>query len=290
VSPRSLAQHGGQRRYAVSSWLWAPVFTPKALDKAYEFGFDGIEIPTFDGKLDVVQIRDVLGSHSKIVPIIIGGGSASTDLSSEDASVVSSGVEYIKRCLEVCSKLGGDLICGPLYSTVGAPIYLTETHRQRVLEHIAVTFKDIGKFGNDLGVRLALEPLCRYDTHLINTSKQGMQLVEKIGEENVGLLLDTFHLNIEEKSFSNAITLAGDKLFHLHACENDRGAPGSGLVQWEQVAEAVDSIKYKGWIAIESFVPFENGFSSAMRVWRRLEENQDDIASKGLAFLKSKFG
>ena len=115
-----------------------------------------------------------------------------------------------------------------------------------------------------------------------------MELIEMIDQENVGVLLDTFHLNVEEKSLLDAITTAGEKLFHFHACENDRGTPGSGHIDWDIVAKALDQIDYKGWIGVESFTPFDKQFSFAMKVWRKLEPSQDEIASKGLYFLKSK--
>ena len=250
-------------------------------------GFDGIEIPTFDGKVDVQRARDALSS-SGLIPIIIGGGLVQTDIASEDASIRKSGEEYVKRLATLCADLGSDLICGPLYTAVGSLKYLTEGERSATLERIAASFRGIADFAQDQGVKIALEALCRYDTHLINTAAQAKNLVQKIDRENVGILLDTFHLNIEEKSMPAAIELAGEDLFHFHACENDRGAPGSGHVDWDGVARSLSKINYKGWIAIESFTPFDRNFASAMRVWRKFEDNQDEIASKGLSFLKSK--
>ena len=105
----------------------------------------------------------------------------------------------------------------------------------------------------------------------------------------MGILLDTFHINIEEKSIADAVRITGNKLFHFHACENDRGAPGSGLVDWMTVRKALEELKYTNWISIESFVPDRGDFSTAMNVWRHFEPNQDDIAANGLAFLKKLF-
>ena len=111
--------------------------------------------------------------------------------------------------------------------------------------------------------------------------------MERIGEENIGLLLDTFHMNIEEKSIEKAIDTAGDKLFHFHACENDRGTPGTGLIGWKDVKKGLKNVGYQDWISIESFVPFHGQFSSAMNIWRRIEEEQDEIATGGLSYLRS---
>jgi D-psicose/D-tagatose/L-ribulose 3-epimerase len=284
------------RKYAVSAWVWTSDIASNnflALKKESEMGFDGIEIPTFDGRLDSDRIKDVLDSFSiekKLSPIIIGGGLSKTNIASENLSTRRAGIEYLKRCVSLCSELGGSLVCGPLYTAVGEFGGLTESEREKIYQSVSRSFKDLCNFARNNRIRIALEPLCRYDTHLVNTTAQGMKLIEMIDEENVGLLLDTFHLNIEEKSVSRAIRTVRDKLFHFHASENDRGTPGSGQIRWDQVARSLDQINYEEWIGIESFTPFEKDFSSVMHVWRTLERSQDDIAVNGLKFLKSKFG
>ena len=284
------------RNYSVSAWVWTGDFASNAglvLKKASEIGFDGIEIPTFDGRLDTNQIKDDLSSFSvtkRLSPIIIGGGLSKTNIASDDSSNRNTGIEYLRRCTNACSVLGGSLVGGPLYTAVGEFRSLSELERERVYRRISRSFKGISKLARDNGVRIALEPLCRYDTHLVNTVAQGIKLIQMIDEDMVGLLLDTFHMNIEEKSVSRSIRMAGDKLFHLHASENDRGTPGSGQIKWDEVAKSLDQIGYEECIGIESFTPFGDGFSSAMHVWRNFEKNQDDIAVNGLRFLKSKLG
>lgn len=252
-----------------------------------------MEIPTFDGHLDVKGITSKLSSlsHSKhkLEPIVIGGGLIDTDLASDDASVRKKGLIYLQGCIKNCSDIGGALVCGPLYTAVGNLAFLTEVKREKQYKNLSKEFKKIGKFAKDYGVKIALEPLCRYDTHLVNTSNQARKLVDLIDEENVGILLDTFHMNIEEKSMLDAISKAGDKLFHFHACENDRGTPGTGQINWNEVARGLDKVRYNGWISLESFVPFDPAFSSAMRVWRPLAKDQDEIARKGLEFMKKMF-
>lgn len=281
------------RGFAVSSWVWSSAVEADnygAFGKASGFGFEGIEIPTMDGSLDSAAIRNALNSISpRLTPIIIGGGLPHTDLSSEDPSIAKNGLDYVKRCVKMCADIGGSLTCGPLYSAVGSVRYLSGAEREKTLQRVILSFKDLGDFARDLGVSIALEPLCRYDTHLLNTAAQMYTLVEKIDRENVGILLDTFHMNIEEKSFNKAIATAGKKLMHFHACENDRGTPGTGLVNWNAVSESLRTANYEGWIVIESFTPYDPNFSQAMRVWRSLETTQDEIATKGLAFLKTKF-
>ena len=281
------------RKFAASLWIWSDVSDAAKeeilFDKILSLGFDGVEIPSFDGNLNAKRINELLSSAGKkrrLTPITIGGGSPQTDLSSELESQRRLGEDYVKKLVDASSKMGGSLVCGPLYSAVGAKKYLTERERSKLVNVVAKEFKGLARYARDRSVRIALEPLCRYDTYLISTASQGRELVDRIGEENIGMLLDTFQMNIEEKSIKKAIDTAGDKLFHFHACENDRGTPGTGLIRWKDVKKGLKNIGYKDWISIESFVPFHGQFSSAMNVWRRIEEEQDEIAAEGLSFLR----
>ncbi|MDA4112396.1 MAG: sugar phosphate isomerase/epimerase [Thaumarchaeota archaeon] len=279
--------------FAITSWVWSSDFRSndfEAFRKASEFGFDAIEILTMDGVLDSAEIRNVLNSTSpRLSPIITGAGSSQTDLTSDDVTITKNGSEYVKRLVKVCRELNGSLVCGPLSAPVGILQYLSAAEREKILQRVVLSFKDLGKYAQDFGVSIAIEPLCRYDTHLINTTAQATDLVDKIDRDNVGLLLDTFHLNIEEKSIKDAILKAGERLIHFHACENDRGTPGSGQINWDEVSDVLRTSGYDGWISIESFTPLEPNFSFATRVWRPLEPTQDEIAIKGLAFLKTIF-
>jgi D-psicose/D-tagatose/L-ribulose 3-epimerase len=289
-----------KREFAASTWIWSPVLGLNPtddlalLEKISDFGFDGVELPSLDGLLNPEDIRELLSVAGKksrpLTPIIIGGGSVDTDLSSESNTVRRQGMDYVKSLIDLCAKLGGELVSGPLYSCVGAKRILSEKERAKVLYLLIQEFKELGSFAKERSIRLALEPLCRYDTHLINTVAQGRELVDRIGAENVGLLLDTFHLNIEEKSIEGAITHSGEKLFHFHACENDRGAPGTGLIRWEDVRKGLDAVGYRRMISIESFLPEAGQFSAAMHVWRSVEKDQDEIANRGLDFLRKLLG
>ena len=281
------------RKFAASTWIWHADSSAngyEAIQKAFQIGYDGIEIPIFGGRLNIIELRSKLASTSvSFEPILIGGCMNDTDISSEDQSIRNNGVEYIKDCVKICHEIGGSLVCGPLHSAVGKKMLLTDMERAKLYSRIAQIYKqEISKFAKDLSVKIALEPLCRYDTSLINTTAQGISLIDQISEENVGLLLDTFHLNIEERSMQDAIWQAGGRVFHFHACENDRGTPGKGHMDWSSISAALGRIKYDRWLALESFTPFEGGFSSAMNVWRKLADSQDELASEGLQFLKSK--
>jgi len=280
------------KKYAVNLWVWYPEINKdscKAFYKAEELGYKGIEIPTFDGKLDLEILKQILSS-TKLVPIIVGGCLERTDISSESYVTRKKGIEYIKRCIIACNKLGGNIVCGPFYTSVGKALYLNDLEKQKKLSIVANSLNEVAKIGLEYNVNIAIEPLCRYDTYLINTTSQGMQLLQMVSRENVGLLLDTFHMNIEESSIFDAIKSAGKRLYHFQLCENNRGIPGTGHINWDEVALALNQINYGGWISFESFTPYYKDFALLMHSWRKLAESQDELALKALLFMKKKFG
>ena len=114
-------------------------------------------------------------------------------------------------------------------------------------------------------------------------------IIDRIDHPACKILLDTFHMNIEEKSLGNAIYLCGHRLGHFHACENDRGAPGSGSIRWDEVARALTDTNYQGSVVIESFTNQVKSIAKAAAIWRSFEESQDALATNGLAFLKQLF-
>ncbi len=131
-------------------------------------------------------------------------------------------------------------------------------------------------------MRLALEPLNRFETDLINVVEQGLALVEAVGSPHLGLHLDTFHMHLEERDSATAIRAAGDRLFHFHACENDRGTPGRGQVAWAAVAAALADVGYGGPVVIESFTPEVKSIARAVCIWRELAGSQDELAREGV--------
>jgi D-psicose/D-tagatose/L-ribulose 3-epimerase len=147
--------------------------------------------------------------------------------------------------------------------------------------------KEAAKRANDKGVLLAIEPLNRFETDLINTAEQCERLINEIGAQNVGFHLDSFHMNIEEKNSYEAIKRAGNRLFHFHACENDRGAPGSGRnIDWEGVAKGLKEVNFQHQAVIESFTPATKSIAAAAAIWRPLAPTQDALAGDGLKFLR----
>jgi D-psicose/D-tagatose/L-ribulose 3-epimerase len=150
--------------------------------------------------------------------------------------------------------------------------------------------KRLADYASGRGVKLAIEPLNRFETDFINTVEQGLYFLDKIGYNNVGFLLDTFHMNIEEKSIPDAIRSAMGKIFDFHACANDRGTPGEDHFEWEEIREALKDAGYEGPIVIEAFTPGIREIAKAVSLWRQLAESPDCLARNGLRFLRSVFG
>ena len=146
-------------------------------------------------------------------------------------------------------------------------------------------FKTVGATAADCGVALALEPLNRFETFMINTVADGVRLMEEVDNPAVGLLLDTFHMHIEEKSTPDAIRAAGRHLKHFHTSENDRGSVGSGQVAWADTLQALDEIGYDGWLVVESFNAVIPELAGATCIWRPVAESPEALARESIEFL-----
>jgi D-psicose/D-tagatose/L-ribulose 3-epimerase len=155
---------------------------------------------------------------------------------------------------------------------------------EQTWEYSADCLREVAQYAGTLGVNIGIEPVNRYETYLINTCEQALKLKEMIGEPNVKIHLDTYHMNIEEKSFYKATLLAGDNLIHYHLCENDRGIPGTGLVDWDGIFRALGEMNYQGYAALESFVDATDNMNTW--VWRQLAKDGDTLVREGVAFIK----
>ena len=160
----------------------------------------------------------------------------------------------------------------------------TEDEWRRSVEAL----KEICRFARDYDVTLGIEPVNRFETYFLNTASDAVKLARDIGETNIKVHLDTFHMNIEEKNFYDPIKHVGDLLWHMHCCENDRGIPGTGHVNWDEVFQALSEIGYNRWLVIESFTPEIKEVATSTATWRELAPSIDAIAKEGLEFLRAK--
>jgi D-psicose/D-tagatose/L-ribulose 3-epimerase len=147
-------------------------------------------------------------------------------------------------------------------------------------------YQSIGGTLSEYGVRIAIEPLNRFETYFLNTAADAVALCDEIDHPNVGILFDTFHANIEEKNVAEAYRTVGRHLKHVHTCENDRGIPGTGHVDWKGVFQALRDVRYDGWLTIESFGFSLGELSAAASIWRDIAPSPESIAFEGVKFLK----
>jgi len=262
------------------------------LDRVRGMGFDLIEIAFEDpATIDVAALADYAAARDLGV-LACGVFGPGRNLVSADAAERRAAADYIRGLIDAAAQLAPTLggltpvVGGPMYGAVGKTPAADRDARQRERDMAAAELRPLAAYAGDRGVRLALEALNRFETDLINVVDQGLAMVEAIGSPHVGLHLDTFHMHLEEQNSGEAIRRAGDRLYHLHACENDRGVPGRGQVRWPSVAAALGDVGYDGFVVIESFTPAVTSIARAVCIWRDVAPDQDTIAREGLGFLR----
>jgi D-psicose/D-tagatose/L-ribulose 3-epimerase len=273
----------------INLWVWtAPINNAslKLLNKVAEMGFNTVEIPL--ESLDAIDAKKTAAKlkETGLKATVCGAFGPDRDLTSDDAAYRVNGLKYIQSALDFCAAIEATTFVGPMYSAVGKRRHVSPAQKKKEWNLAVDGLEKAGKYAAAIGVDLAVEPLNRFETDLVNTCAQALKMVKDIGLKNVGVHLDTFHMNIEEKCVYDAIKLAGKKLFHFHACENDRGAPGSGLVNWADTAKALKEIGYDRAIVIESFTPKCVSIAAAAAIWRTFASSQDALAKDGLKFLR----
>lgn len=252
-------------------------------------GFDVVEIPVEDPALiDVSVVKKALTDNGLEPTICIVFGE-DKDLTSDDASLYQNCFEHAETCFELASDLGAGFVAGPLYAAVGKARLVSEEQKKAEWGRAVANLRTLAGIGRKYDLDIALEPLNRFESDLVNTSEDVVRLLNDINEPNMKIILDGFHMTIEESNIRKAIQLAGDNLIHVQVSENHRGIPGTGLTPWGDFAQGLADIKYSGALVIESFTPENRQLAAAVNIWRKLAESQDIFAQQGLQFLKSTF-
>lgn len=274
-------------KFGVNTFIWTASFDRShlpLLPAIKEQGFDGIEVSMFRPvDFAAADIRRGLEENALECTVC---GVLPRDLSviSEDAGIRRRTLSHMKDCVAAAAEVGARVIAGPLYSPVG---YLPGRRRTAGEWDRAVAFyQELGPAFDKYNVEVAIEPLNRFETYFLNTAQDAMALCEAIGHPRVGILFDTFHANIEEKNPAQAFLRVGPYLKHVHACENDRGIPGTGHVPWVEVFNALRAVKYDRWLTIESFGFALGELSAAASIWRDIAPTPESIAFEGVKFLK----
>jgi D-psicose/D-tagatose/L-ribulose 3-epimerase len=275
-------------KLGVNSFIWSAEFGAAQLPllpKIKSWGFDGVEVPIFrPGEFAAAEIRAGVEAHGlecTVCSVLVQGFS----LISEDAGVRRATLTHMQDVIKAAADAGTKVLAGPLYSPVG---YLPG--RRRTPDEWKWAVEAYQQLGDTLvahDITLAIEPLNRFETYFLNTAADAARLAGEVNHPNVGILFDTFHANIEEKKIGDGYRTVGRHLAHVHTCENDRGIPGSGHVDWDDVFRALRETKYDGWLTIESFGFALGDLSAAAAIWRDIEKTPESIAVEGIKFLRT---
>jgi len=275
---------------------WSAKFGPY-IEKVAELGFDIIEVAAHHineySDAELATIRQSARDNGIILTAGIGP-SKTKNLSSEDAAVRAAGKAFFERTLSNVAKLDIHTIGGALHSYW--PIdYSQPVDKAGDYARGVEGINGIADFANDLGINLCIEVLNRFENHVLNTAAEGVAFVKDVGKNNVKVMLDTFHMNIEEDSFGDAIRTAGPLLGHFHTGESNRRVPGKGRMPWHEIGLALRDINYTGAVIMEPFVKTGGTIGSDIKVWRDLSggadiAKMDEDARNALAFSRFVLG
>jgi len=275
-------------KYGVNMMVWTTRVTSAErplFSRIKEWGFDGVEILVSPQEpADIPAIKSILDELSLERTTCTALPREANPVSAQP-EVRRLGTAFLMSCVERTAELGGHLICGPLYAGLGVM-----TGRRRTQDEwrwAADSLRVVARRGQELGVTLCIEPLNRFETYFLNTLEDAAEFIHYVGEPNVRVHFDTFHANIEERHPAESLLAVARDLGHVHFSENDRGIPGTGHVDWQGILSALKGIDYDGWLTIESFAQPEPQLAAAAAIWRDLAPSGDDLARRGLTFIKS---
>jgi D-psicose/D-tagatose/L-ribulose 3-epimerase len=271
--------------FGAHAFIWAGEWTPegaqKAIGGAAEAGLDFVEIPLLRPEsMDITATRALLDRY---------GIGCTCSLGLPKAAHLPSAPEkaqsFLESAVDVAAGLEAPVLCGVLYAHLG-----TLTGRppeQEELEDVARVLKNVARYAAERGVSLGVEAVNRYETYLINLAEQANAMLDRVGEPNVFVHLDTYHMNIEEKGFYEPIVATGPRMHYIHLSESDRGTPGTGNVHWDEVFRSLKAIDYDGYLVMESFAAINEDLAGATALWRDVGD-PETLIRDGLGFLRGK--
>lgn len=275
--------------FGVSTWIWISPFSTATLslfEKIKQMGFDAVEIPIEDPEIiDIQKVKEALIAY-ELQPIVCGAFGPTRDFTHEDLAIQENALNYIETCLELCLAWGAEFVAGPMYAATGKARLLPPEEKKREWELSVRNIYKASQMAESRGLKLAIEPLNRFETDMVNTSKRMIQMLKDVNHPAANVMLDGFHMNIEEKNISEAIKTVGERLIHVQVSENYRGTPGTGQTDWQGLKAGLSAINYQGCVSIEGFTPEVKELAGAVCIWEKLVEDQDVFASDGLKFLR----
>lgn len=266
--------------------LWSASITAERTDlfaKMKEVGYDGVEM-----FLGLPEIAD----YKKIAPVLKDHGLGCTTVTcpppeanpvSPDPAARQKGLDHMKWAVDATAAMGGEILAGPFHSAYA--VFTNKAPTEDEFNWSCDVMREAAEYAQQAGLTLATEPLNRFECYLLNTSAQARRMADQVDMPNFGYLYDTHHAHIEEKDITAAITTGGSAIKHVHISENDRGAPGSGLVDFDTNFAALKKIGYDGWMTTEAFSTDDPDFAGMIHVYRDYDP-QEDIYQGGYAFIQ----
>ncbi len=276
-------------RFGINTFLFTSPFTTQSVHLFPQFkkwGFATVELAIEDpSHIDPAAVRAALDANGLVAGSVCACMGPDRDLRGTPEAQ-ETGLKYMTTLIDQMVVLGCPSLIGPVYSAVGRADAVPEKEYKKQWKTVVKNLKKLCKYAEKKGVQVCLEPLNRFETDFINTTDQALHMIADVGSPALKLHLDTFHMNIEEKDQAAAIKRAGRHLAHFHACGSDRGTPGNDHIDWKPIAAALKAVKYNGDVVIESFTPDVKVIAKAASIWRQMEPSREDIAVKGVKFLK----
>ena len=278
------------RTIAVNTWVWTSPLTDATLEplarKAAEMGYQALELPLENvGDWDPGRTREVLDGLG-LGAIVVGAMGPGRSLLARAGDVAGT-QDYLRSCIDAADTLGADVVAGPFYAPTGVTWRMTPDERTEVVRELRENLRPVAEEAASRGIALAIEPLNRYETSVLNTVEQSLDALEPLLGAGVGLALDTYHLNIEEKKPADAIRAAGASISHVQVCGSDRGAVGDDHTDWPELLRALDDAGYRGPLGLESFTGENATIAVAASVWRPLAPSQDELARRSIHALRA---
>ncbi|MCG8594413.1 MAG: sugar phosphate isomerase/epimerase [Kiloniellales bacterium] len=271
--------------FGVHTSLWAMEWTRQgaevAVAEAKRYGVDFIEIALLDPPaVDAGHTRALLELVE--MPAVCSLGLPEGSWASRDPE---KAIAFLSFAIDKTVELGGQALSGVTYGGIGERTGGGPTDAE--LDNVARALEGAAAYARSKGIDVGLEPLNRYETHLINTGAQAAAMIEKVGAENLFIHLDTYHMNIEEDGAANGILAAREHLRYMHMSESHRGVPGAGTCDWNEIYAALAAIGFTGGLALESFINLPPQIASALAVWRPVAGSADQVMQEGLPFLRN---
>lgn len=245
-----------------------------------KIGYDGVEFPLLDPFAFDLKKYVTITRAEGIQGLCSTGLNPTADISSIHEKIRNSGIDHLKKCVDIAHELESPYVTGVTYSPWG--FTQSKLDGRENINHLVTSLRSVSDYAKQADVSIYLEVINRFESYVVNTLQEGVDLLKIIDSDNVGLHFDTFHAHIEEKNIYQALIQANEFVKHVHFSENDRGLPLTGQVNWKQVAKGLKEINYNDWICLESFVMTECEVGDGSMVWRNIDQGGEHVATQGL--------